>query len=143
MMHICTVATLCFPDKTVPRNYYYCVQDDNSLSLCFKSMYRILFVAIFTSAFIFSMFKSSHTYRNINISNQLAVLSRPFGLVLCCFTSRDSLASSLSSSDLISSCTNWMMEYTRRRRSDILPICKRNILNVCSHLLLYHRRIWH
>ena len=71
MMHICTVATLCFPDKTVPRNYYYCVQDDNSLSLCFKSMYRILFVAIFTSAFIFSMFKSSHTYRNINISNQI------------------------------------------------------------------------
>ena len=69
MMHICTVATLCFPDKTIPRNYYYCVQDDNSLCLCFKSMYRILFVAIFTSAFIFSMFKSSHTYRNINISN--------------------------------------------------------------------------
>ena len=69
-MHICTVATLCFPDKTIPRNYYYCVQDDNSLCLCFKSMYRILFVAIFTSAFIFSMFKSSHTYRNINISNQ-------------------------------------------------------------------------
>ena len=70
MMHICTVATLCFPEKTVPRNYYYCVQDDNSLSLCFKSMYRTLFVAIFTSTFIFSMFKSSHTYRNINISNQ-------------------------------------------------------------------------
>ena len=79
----------------------------------------------------------------IRIKYQLAVLSRPFGLVLCCFTSRDSLASSLSSSDLISSCTNWMMEYTRRRRSDILPICKRNIVNVCSHLLLYHRRIWH
>ena len=70
MMHICTVATLCFPEKTVPRNYYYCVQDDNSLSLCFKSMYRTLFVAIFTSTFIFSMFKSFHTYRNINISNQ-------------------------------------------------------------------------
>ena len=69
MMHICTVATLCFPEKTVPRNYYYCVQDDNSLSLCFKSMYRTLFVAIFTSTFIFSMSKSSHTYRNINISN--------------------------------------------------------------------------
>ena len=69
MMHICTVATLCFPEKTVPRNYYYGVQDDNSLSLCFKSMYRTLFVAIFTSDFIFSMFKSSHTYRNINISN--------------------------------------------------------------------------
>ena len=69
MMHICTVATLCFPDKTIPRNYYYCVQDDNSLCLCFKNMYRILFVAIFTSTFIFSMFKSSHTYRNINISN--------------------------------------------------------------------------
>ena len=70
MMHICTVATLCFPEKTVPRNYYYCVQDDNSLCLCFKSMYRTLFVAIFTSTFIFSMSKSSHTYRNINISNQ-------------------------------------------------------------------------
>ena len=69
-MHICTVATLCFPEKTVPRNYYYCVQDDNSLCLCFKSMYRTLFVAIFTSTFIFSMSKSSHTYRNINISNQ-------------------------------------------------------------------------
>ena len=78
MMHICTVATLCFPEKTVPRNYYYCVQDDNSLSLCFKSMYRTLFVAIFTSTFIFSMYDHflvcldafSHTYRNINISNQ-------------------------------------------------------------------------
>jgi len=68
-MHICTVATLCFPEKTVPRNYYYCVQDDNSLCLCFKNMYRTLFVAIFTSTFIFSMSKSSHTYRNINISN--------------------------------------------------------------------------
>ena len=56
MMHICTVATLCFPEKTVPRNYYYCVQDDNSLCLCFKSMYRTLFVAIFTSTFIFSMY---------------------------------------------------------------------------------------
>jgi len=70
MMHICTVATLCFPEKTVPRNYYYCVQDENSLCLCFKSMYRTLFVAIFTSTFIFSMSKSSHTYRNINISNR-------------------------------------------------------------------------
>ena len=69
MMHICTVATLCFPEKTVPRNYYYCVQDENSLCLCFKNMYRTLFVAIFTSTFIFSMSKSSHTYRNINISN--------------------------------------------------------------------------
>ena len=77
MMHICTVATLCFPDKTIPRNYYYCVQDDNSLCLCFKSMYRILFVAIFTSAFIFSMFKSSHTYRNINISNLVEQLKVP------------------------------------------------------------------
>ena len=55
-MHICTVATLCFPEKTVPRNYYYCVQDDNSLCLCFKNMYRTLFVAIFTSTFIFSMY---------------------------------------------------------------------------------------
>ena len=55
-MHICTVATLCFPEKTVPRNYYYCVQDENSLCLCFKNMYRTLFVAIFTSTFIFSMY---------------------------------------------------------------------------------------
>ena len=75
MMHICTVATLCFPEKTFPRNYYYCVQDENSLCLCFKNMYRTLFVAIFTSTFIFSMFKSSHTYRNINISNHLASLA--------------------------------------------------------------------
>ena len=56
MMHICTVATLCFPEKTFPRNYYYCVQDENSLCLCFKNMYRTLFVAIFTSTFIFSMY---------------------------------------------------------------------------------------
>ena len=77
-MHICTVATLCFPEKTFPRNYYYCVQDENSLCLCFKNMYRTLFVAIFTSTFIFSMYDHilvcldafSHTYRNINISNQ-------------------------------------------------------------------------
>ena len=55
-MHICTVATLCFPEKTFPRNYYYCVQDENSLCLCFKNMYRTLFVAIFTSTFIFSMY---------------------------------------------------------------------------------------
>merc|ERR1712013_136868 len=56
MMHICTVATLCFPEKTFPRSYYYCVQDENSLCLCFKNMYRTLFVAIFTSTFIFSMY---------------------------------------------------------------------------------------
>ena len=77
-MHICTVATLCFPEKTVPRNYYYCVQDENSLCLCFKNMYRTLFVAIFTSTFIFSMSKSSHTYRNINISNQLTKHGRKY-----------------------------------------------------------------
>ena len=71
MMHLCTVATLCFLEKTFPRNYYYSDQDDNSLSLCFKSMYLTLFVAIFTSNFIFSMSKSFHTYRNINISNQI------------------------------------------------------------------------
>ena len=71
MMHLCTVATLCFLEKTFPRNYYYSDQDDNSLSLCFKSMYLTLFVAIFTSNFIFSMSKSFHTYRNINIRNQL------------------------------------------------------------------------
>ena len=70
MMHLCTVATLCFLEKTFPKNYYYSDQDDNSLSLCFKSMYLTLFVAIFTSNFIFSMSKSFHTYRNINISNQ-------------------------------------------------------------------------
>ena len=69
MMHLCTVATLCFLEKTFPRNYYYSDQDDNSLSLCFKSMYLTLFVAIFTSNFIFSMSKSFHTYRNINIRN--------------------------------------------------------------------------
>ena len=73
MMHLCTVATLCFFEKTFPRNYYYCDQDDNSLGLCFKSMYLTLFVAIFTSNFIFSMFKSFHTYRNINISNRLVM----------------------------------------------------------------------
>ena len=81
MMHICTVATLCFPEKTFPRNYYYCVQDENSLCLCFKNMYRTLFVAIFTSTFIFSMYDHtlvcldafSHTYRNINISNLLRI----------------------------------------------------------------------
>ena len=56
--------------KNISRNYYYCDQDENSLGLCFKSMYLTLIVAIFTSNFIFSMFKSSHTYRNINISNQ-------------------------------------------------------------------------
>ena len=70
-MHLCTVATLCFLEKTFPKNYYYSDQDDNSLSLCFKSMYLTLFVAIFTSNFIFSMSKSFHTYRNINISNQV------------------------------------------------------------------------
>ena len=70
MMHLCTVATLCFLEKTFPRNYYYSDQDDNSLSLCFKSMYLTLFVAIFTSNFIFSMSKSFHTYRNINIRDQ-------------------------------------------------------------------------
>ena len=89
MMHICTVATLCFPEKTFPRNYYYCVQDENSLCLCFKNMYRTLFVAIFTSTFIFSMYDHilvcldafSHTYRNINISN-LSTTSPPLGLTL-------------------------------------------------------------
>ena len=28
MMHLCTVATLCFFKITSPRNYYYCDQDD-------------------------------------------------------------------------------------------------------------------
>ena len=56
--------------KNISRNYYYCDQDENSLGLCFKSMYLTLIVAIFTSSFIFSMFKSFHTCRNINISNQ-------------------------------------------------------------------------
>ena len=60
-----------FLKKHFPEITIICDQDDNSLSLCFKSMYRTLFVAIFTSDFIFSMFKSSHTYRNINISNQV------------------------------------------------------------------------
>ena len=57
------------PRKNISRNYYYCDQDDNSLGLCFKSMYLTLIVAIFISNFIFSMFKSFHTCRNINISN--------------------------------------------------------------------------
>ena len=57
--------------KNISRNYYYCDQDENSLGLCFKSMYLTLIVAIFTSSFIFSMFKSFHTCRNINISNQI------------------------------------------------------------------------
>ena len=56
--------------KNTSRNYYSCDQDENSLGLCFKSMYLTLIVAIFTSNFIFSMFKSFHTCRNINISNQ-------------------------------------------------------------------------
>ena len=73
MMHFCIVATLCFFEKNTSRNYYSCDQDENSLGLCFKSMYLTLIVAIFTSNFIFSMFKSSHTYRNINISNQKSV----------------------------------------------------------------------
>ena len=59
------------------------MQDENSLCLCFKNMYRTLFVAIFTSTFIFSMYDHilvcldafSHTYRNINISNQLGILT--------------------------------------------------------------------
>ena len=61
--------------KNISRNYYYCDQDENSLGLCFKSMYLTLIVAIFTSSFIFSMFKSFHTCRNINISNQLCLSS--------------------------------------------------------------------
>ena len=55
--------------STIRLQYLQSVQDENSLCLCFKNMYRTLFVAIFTSTFIFSMSKSSHTYRNINISN--------------------------------------------------------------------------
>ena len=101
MMHICTVATLCFPEKTFPRNYYYCVQDENSLCLCFKNMYRTLFVAIFTSTFIFSMFKSFHTYRNINISNPGAKSS-----TLQLFSSERSLHSG-SWLHLCSKLTHW------------------------------------
>ena len=85
-MHICTVATLCFPEKTFPRNYYYCVQDENSLCLCFKNMYRTLFVAIFTSTFIFSMYDhiglpgcvfpylSKYKYQQSYISSYIKVL---------------------------------------------------------------------
>ena len=65
--------------KNISRNYYYCDQDDNSLGLCFKSMYLNLIVAIVTSNFIFSMFKSFHTYRNINISNLVGQLTRVEG----------------------------------------------------------------
>ena len=64
--------------KNISRNYYYCDQDENSLGLCFKSMYLTLIVAIFTSNFIFSMFKSFHTCRNINISNlHVGVIDEP------------------------------------------------------------------
>ena len=65
--------------KNISRNYYYCDQDENSLGLCFKSMYLTLIVAIFTSNFIFSMFKSFHTYRNINISNLLLSCGVEYG----------------------------------------------------------------
>ena len=80
MMHFCIVATLCFFEKNTSRNYYSCDQDENSLGLCFKSMYLTLIVAIFTSNFIFSMFKSFHTCRNINISNHRAKDSKTFQL---------------------------------------------------------------
>ena len=64
--------------KNISRNYYYCDQDENSLGLCFKSMYLTLIVAIFTSSFIFSMFKSFHTYSKIYrsaITNGQALLT--------------------------------------------------------------------
>ena len=34
MMHLCTVATLCFFKITFPRNYYYCDQDDTFPWVC-------------------------------------------------------------------------------------------------------------
>ena len=34
MMHLCTVATLCFFKITFPRNYYYCNQDDTIPWVC-------------------------------------------------------------------------------------------------------------
>ena len=91
MMHLCTVATLCFFKITFPRIYYYCDQDDNSLGLCFKSMYLTLIVAIVTSNYILSMFKSFHTYRNIYISNlfqSFNSLTKIFQRVACSSVTR-------------------------------------------------------
>ena len=54
MMHLCTVATLCFFKLIFPRNYYNCDQDDKIPWVCvFKSMYLTLNVAIVTSNYIF------------------------------------------------------------------------------------------
>ena len=54
MMHLCTVATLCFFKLIFPRNYYNCDQDDKFPWVCvFKSMYLTLNVAIVTSNYIF------------------------------------------------------------------------------------------
>ena len=70
MMHLCTVATLCFFEKTFLEITTSATRTIIPWDYVFKSMYRTLTVATFTSNFIFSMFKSFHTYRNINISNQ-------------------------------------------------------------------------
>ena len=63
MMHLYTFATLCFFKITLPRNYYYCNQDDTIPWVCVlkyvsnsNCCHRHLKVYI-------SMFKSFHTYR--------------------------------------------------------------------------------
>ena len=69
MMHLCIVATLCFFEKTFLEITISATRTIIPWDYVFKSMYLTLIVAIFTSNFIFSMFKSFHTYRNINISS--------------------------------------------------------------------------
>ena len=96
--------------KNISRNYYYCDQDENSLGLCFKSMYLTLIVAIFTSNFIFSMFKSFHTCRNINISNltmrhlpNICCTQWPFGhLIVDDFGSKTYITQLYYSSEFVS-----------------------------------------
>ena len=73
MMHFCIVATLCFFEKTFLEITISATRTIIPWDYVFKSMYLTLIVAIFTSNFIFSMFKSFHTYRNINISNRLVM----------------------------------------------------------------------
>ena len=76
-MHLYTFATLCFFKITLPRNYYYCNQDDTFPWVCVlkyvsnsNCCHRHLKVYI-------SMFKSFHTYRKYIY--QQSIVSR-FGL---------------------------------------------------------------
>ena len=76
MMHLCTVATLCFFKITFPRNYYYCNQDDTIPWVCVlkyvsnsNCCHRHLKVYI-------SMFKSFHTYRKYIYQQSLVMPSR-------------------------------------------------------------------